>query len=319
MMTCRIILLFIAFPLLLTAQQRGQFSSKEYLAFTGEVKVLHVFVETPEGSWADDEMEYTLREYTAAQEWLIGEADYYGRNLSFDEHQFSRNNGSVIYLETTPRIGSSSTQTMATVMKKLNYRDLDDFMDYNQVEMLRDKVKVLLFVKSNNRSHAYNYWSMSDVDLAIVYCRHTIGVLTDRYVIAHEILHQFGAWDLYMGRSQTTATAEKAKERWPHSVMINTYRQKDQLVVDELTAWRVGWADYDPSFAEFSPVKNKEAKKKEIRIDPNKTVIRIKLSDPEMQEQRRKVQAERKEAQEERRKARLEREKARKEKAGRGE
>lgn len=272
----------------MSAQRLGQFSSKKYLSFTEEVKILSVFVETPEGQWEDDEIAYTLKEYAAAEEWLVNEADYYGQYLEFDEDYFSRDNGSVIYLEKTPRSGHAPKQTIDIVLEKLNYRDLEDFMDYNRVTMKEDKFKILLFVKSNSRSHAYNFWSMSDVDLAIVYCRHTMGVLTDRYVIAHEILHQFGAWDLYKGKSQTEASAQSAIERWPHSVMINTYRNKSQLIVDELTAWRIGWAEHDPSFTEFNPVKNREIKKKEIRIDPNKTVIRIRPAGPKPEGKKRK-------------------------------
>lgn len=275
-MPFKLTFLLLFFSISLAAQRPGQFSSKEYLSLTDEVKILNIFVETPEGDWEEDEMDFTLREYAAAQEWLTGEAEYYGQYVSFDNDYFSRDNGSAIYLERTPRAGAPPRTTINAVLAKLNYRDLEDFMDYNRVTMKEDKFKILLFVKSNSRSHAYNFWSMSDVDLAIVYCRHTVGMLTDRYTIAHEILHQFGAWDLYMGKSQTEESARNAKELWPHSIMINTHRNKDQLIIDELTAWRIGWAEYDPNYAEFSPVTNRELKKKEIKIDSRKTVIRIR-------------------------------------------
>lgn len=276
----RFTLFFLVLSTALFAQSSRQFSSKDYLSLTDEVKILNVFVETSEGAWEDDEIDYTLEEYAAAQDWIVDEAEFHGQDLEFNEDYFSQNNGSTIFLERTPNRGDSPIRTINSVMKKLNYRDLEDFMDYNRVTMKEDKFKILLFVKSNNRSHAYNFWSMSDVDLAIVYCRHTMGSLTGRYTIAHEILHQFGAWDLYIGQSQTEASASNAMERWPHSIMINTHRNQDQLIVDELTAWRIGWAEYDSSFAEFDPVTNREIKKKEIKINPNKTVIKIRQVGP---------------------------------------
>ncbi|WP_026231847.1 hypothetical protein [Neolewinella persica] len=275
-MLFRFLLILLAFPIVLSAQRPGQFSSKEYLSLTDEVKILSVFVETPEGNWEDDEIDYTLKEYAAARDWIVTEAEYYGQQLEFDEDYFSRDNGSVIFLDKTPIIGQSPTKTTNAVLDKLNYRDLEAFMSYNRVTMKEDKFKILLFVKSNNRSHAFNYWSMADVDLAIVYCRSTYGMITDRYVIIHELLHQFGAWDLYMGRSQTETSAQNAIERWPFSIMINTHQNKGELIVDELTAWCIGWAEYDPSYAEFNPVKNREIKKKEIKIDPSKTVLKIR-------------------------------------------
>lgn len=276
-MSFNLTIYLVFFSLFLSAQRADYQNVKEHLAFTGKVKILSVFVETPDGDWEDDEIAYTLNEYAAAQEWLASEAKYYGKSIYFDEDAFSRDNGSVVFMGQTPQRGSSPKRTINTVLEKLNYRDFEDFMYYNRVSMQKDKIKILLFVKSNNRSHAYSNFAIKDVDLAIVYCRHTIGILTDRYVIAHETLHLFGAWDLYRGRSQTDLSAQKAKERWPHSVMVGTQFNKDKIIVDELTAWRVGWGDFDKSYSTFSPAVNREAKKKEIRIDPRKTVLKIRL------------------------------------------
>jgi len=275
-MPYKFIFCFVFLPLILSAQPAEYLRVKEHLSFTDEVKILSVFVETPDGNWEDEEIAYTLNEYAAAKEWLISEANYYGQSIIFDDDAFSRDNGSVVFMDRTPQAGNSPKKTINTVLQKLNYRDFEGFLHYNQVSMQEDKIKVLLFVKSNNRSHAYSNFAIKDVDLAVVYCRHRIGSLTDRYVIAHEALHLFGAWDLYLGRSQTDLSAREAKERWPHSVMVGTQFNKDKIVVDELTAWRIGWGEFDREYTAFSPAVNREILKKEIRIDPRKTVIKIR-------------------------------------------
>ena len=75
-------------------------------------------------------------------------------------------------------------------------------------------------------------------------------------IISHEILHQFGAWDLYQGKSQTLKSAKKAIELFPNSIMINTKRKKAQLKIDGLTAWRVGWKKKKWEYDQFNPKTN---------------------------------------------------------------
>lgn len=80
-------------------------------------------------------------------------------------------------------------------------------------------------------------------------------MVTDHYVVSHEMLHQFGAWDLYFGESQSKEKAEELLELYPNSIMINTYSNKARLEVDELTAWRGGWHnDFKEDYIEFTPV-----------------------------------------------------------------
>ena len=146
-----------------------------------------------------------------------------------------------IYIENVRR-GDGSKKTIRAVMEELGYDDFEEFCEDNDFDFEKNKLKILLFVKSNDRSHAYNKWSNKDVDLAIVYCRSTYGQITDHLVISHEVLHQFGAWDLYQGRSQSVENAIKLKELYPNSVMIDTYRNRREKEVDELTAFRVGLA-----------------------------------------------------------------------------
>lgn len=156
-------------------------------------------------------------------------------------------------------------------MDDLGYENIEAFLDDNNFDKSKEKLKIVLFVKSNDRSHAYNYWSVDDIDLAIIYCKSTFGMLTDQYVISHEMLHQFGAWDLYyeMGKIQTKESSIAAKTNYPHSVMINTFRKKELLEVDDVTAWRIGWTDWNEAYNIYDPKLNKKKIEKE-RKDTNR-------------------------------------------------
>ncbi len=228
---------------------------KPYLPLTGEVHILTFFIDTKFESWNDGEIEYYFGELLKSQDWLSDEASCWRQKLAFDNGYFFEDQKSIVYLDDVP-VRENPNRTLQMIINEIGYDNFDDFLEQNGFDYKTEKLKVVLFVKSNDRSHAYNYGTLDGLDLAIVYC----GSSTDHYVISHELLHQFGACDLYyeFGRSQTIESAEIAKEKYPNSIMINNYGNKDELVIDEVTAWRVGWEEWRPEFNLFDPMVNKE-------------------------------------------------------------
>ncbi|MFK7771785.1 MAG: hypothetical protein AB8F94_06585 [Saprospiraceae bacterium] len=229
---------------------------KLYQSLIGEVHILTLFVDTQNEYWEDDEKIYYKGQLTKSQDWLVDEAANYDQELEFNNETFFVDNYETIYIEKVKR-GDNPKGTISSVMDELGYDDFDHFLDRNNFDFKEQKLKLLLFVKSFDRSHAYNYFSNSDLDVSIVYCKSSYGMLTDHKVISHEVLHQFGAWDLYQGQSQTQKNAKRAKELFPNSIMINTFTNK-KLEVDDLTAWRVGWHfDMDDEYMDFDPAKSR--------------------------------------------------------------
>jgi hypothetical protein len=235
------------------AQRYVPSEAKAYQSLTDEVFLMSFFVDTEKDYWEDAERDAYVHRLQESQTWLVGQAANYGQELYFNNDYFFRNN-EIVYAEEVVR--GKSYRTLELVLQNMNYRSLEDYLSANNFDAKINKLKVILFVKSNDRSHAYNFWSNDKIDVAIVYCRSTYGFPTSHYVISHEILHQFGAWDLYFGESQSEEKAEKALALYPHSIMINTYRNLSQLEVDELTAWRVGWHnDFKEEYNDFIPVR----------------------------------------------------------------
>ncbi len=229
------------------------------MALTHEVNVLTIFVDTNEEFWEEGEKEYYYNELMKAQEWLVDQSSNWDKTLEFENEEFFVDQQAVVYLDKVSR-GIHPKYTIQKIMVELGYDNIEKFMDYHDFDLENEKLKILLLVKSNNRSHAYNLWSVKDVDLAIVYCRNSFGGVTDRYVMAHELLHQFGAWDLYyeVGKVQTKESSRLAMESYPNSIMLNSSKNKDLKEIDELTAWRIGWSDYKDEFSIFDPKLNKE-------------------------------------------------------------
>jgi hypothetical protein len=227
--------------------------AKKYQSLIGEVYMLTLFIDTMHDYWDNDEMDYFLSELEKSQEWIIEESRKYGVNLNFNNEYFQPVVQNV-FVRSVNR--QNSWRLLQTVMNELGYRSYEDFLDRYNFDLRKKKLKVLFFVKSDSRSHAYNYWSNNNLDFAIVYCKSTYGQVTNHYVISHELLHQFGAWDLYYGESQSLEKAKRAKELYPNSVMISTNAYDRELEIDELTAWRIGWHhNLKDEFMSFKPVR----------------------------------------------------------------
>lgn len=260
------LLLFFLLIFLSPVQAQTYRSSevKEYLSLKDRVQIFPVFVNTLTETWEEEEIDYYYGELEKAEDWLIAEAGSYNQFLEFDNEYFDLDLKAEIDLDDVPR-RKNPRQTIQKVMVELGYNDFEDFLNTYSFDFEKEKMKIVLFVKSNRRSHAYNYWSVKDVDLAIIYCRQTIGMLSNYQTIAHEILHQFGAWDLYyeLGKTQTKKSAAIARETYPSSIMISTRRGQNPKTVDAVTAWRVGWSEKEDSFDTFDPVLNKEEMEKE--------------------------------------------------------
>lgn len=236
---------------------------KKYESLIGEVHIFTLFVDTQMEYWEEEEIDYFYEELLKSQQWIQEQAEIYGQFVAFNNDYFFRNK-EVVYIENISM--QNSRYALQKAMDELRFDDFAAFLEANNFDMKKEKLKLIFFVKDANRSHAFNYWSSTDVDIAIIYCRRTSGMWTDQYVISHEILHQFGAWDLYFGESQSYEKAEKAKELYPNSIMINTYFNKWALEVDELTAWRVGWHHDDKDeYQTFVPVRTKTKRRRPAR------------------------------------------------------
>lgn len=104
-----------------------------------------------------------------------------------------------------------------------------------------DNVAVVYFINNyfkEELSVAVNINSIFDVEYAIVSFKKPS-------IIAHEFLHLFGAWDLYISPWDTKKEAVKKKEfamrEFPNEIMAFAYRDIDSLDISPFTKYCIGW------------------------------------------------------------------------------
>lgn len=264
--------LFLAISLVLPAQinnqkyrkltevEKRKLAKKDHSKLYGDIYTLCFFVDTQRDQWSEEEVAYYLGELENSQYWLMEEASVYGAEINFINDYFQ----TVEEVVEVPTVTSANSfRLLQEVMLQMSYKDYRDFLNFQQFDIEENKLSVLFFVKSNDRSHARNYSHKKNLDTAIIYAKSTFGRVTSHYTFSHELLHLFGAWDLYKGESQTLDQATKLKELFPNSIMINTWSNQENLEVDELTAFLVGWAEeVEEEYLDFRP--DRVAAKKEM-------------------------------------------------------
>ena len=109
---------------------------------------------------------------------------------------------------------------------------------------------VLVAAKGKGRSYAiaceFNtgdllYRELHFVEGVMLYEHYEDGNEVPSSGIAHELLHLFGAWDLYENFMQSKAIEELALHLFPNSIMLRISQNINELFIDPVTAWLIGW------------------------------------------------------------------------------
>lgn len=110
--------------------------------------------------------------------------------------------------------------------------------------------EVALCLHVNRAAISYNlaYYSgvRSEFAAERMVCFHQYpdGRLTTAATYAHEILHLFGAGDLYFPQDTNHDRKELARRWFPHDVMFRVDYDIDRLTIGPFTAYRVGWSNH---------------------------------------------------------------------------
>ncbi len=266
------------------------FSQKDYkpikeLAWrglTGEVYFVPFFINTPEGEFEENEIKFYLNELRLSKEWILEQAEDYPQvKLNIHDDYFNSYEEEIFIpdIKTWSDAHKGSNRNVTNeIANNIGFDTMEDYMAFYQIDLKKSKVVILCFVKQSGRSHAYDFnrsiFSEDiSIDHTIIFCKQSFGISTASPVITHEVLHLFGAWDLYGGEPQNPEKAKKLAEMYPLSIMRIIWGHKEKTL-DEINAWRIGWnlepkdfyTEYEPEFR-----KNMNARKK-------KTIFKFDLS-----------------------------------------
>ena len=211
----------------------------------GECLVINVFIDDAESSWTDAEIKETLSRVNTALDFINSAAASYGSDFA----------ASATNVTDSPRL--TTVEKIPSEME--NYIRIDLLFggtvygslagyvaEYFDTEKL-DNYCVLLHLNKDGRSYSLrcdieNYdWQLYTCERAVIY--HPADVADIYYdhpaVYAHEILHLFGAYDLY-GEFITAANDKAIDNYFKNDIMRTVGGDIDLLGVSPFTAYACG-------------------------------------------------------------------------------
>ena len=228
------------------------YSNKQYQlgsarSLTGNIYTLSCFVSDSNNTWTDAEKIQIFNKLHNANKWIASHALKYNNRISFSGGNFGlKEDIKLDYVNYGTGTGNEDINLISTVLRKIGYAGSLSYYEWAVNNTNCDNTFVLIFVKGRgvNYAIAYKDKEMNKeryfVEGCVLYSHFSNGILLNESGIAHEIMHLFGARDLYETFRQKSDREEMAR-RFPNSIMHKNLPNINDQVIDELTAFLIGW------------------------------------------------------------------------------
>lgn len=194
-----------------------------------------------EGEFKDGEKARRMQLIEDAERWIVQQAVEYGKKVEFVNGTTGLE-GETIHASTPKDVdcpdctGTDGNYYLGLSNEHFNIEELL----YTMKEVGCDKAALLVIVDANGRSFSgWNGKGNEFMGTAVVYGDD--GLELQSGVVAHELLHLFGADDLYAPMQNEEAVAF-LREHYANEVMFQDHASAETLTISPYTAWRIGWA-----------------------------------------------------------------------------
>jgi len=232
-----------------SAQNNDKWRAGSAYALTGKVYVLSVFIATVDNDWSKDDKLKAFQIQREACAWLQTQANIYEQKLSFEEGTFGLSK-TLFFDEIAFGQGSGkeSVDWVGKVLRKAGYKKNMDFYTWVKKNTTCTQATVLIYANLHGVSYAIACSNEMDKEMyfnegCLIFSHYdqkkTMPLCAA--TIAHELLHVFGAWDLYTTFAQSSEKEKKARQIYSNDIMLRTSYAINELSVGTLSAWLIGW------------------------------------------------------------------------------
>lgn len=234
-------------------------------ALRGRVHIVNFFVSDDKKGWTYEDKKLVLDEQDYGNRWMQRQASLYAKepDLTFTVSTIGLEEDVKVNHIYSSRNPTNLVTLTPWVLFWAGCQSPKNFYDSVRLADSTDNILIMIFAKKTGRSYAQHCETNDPIDArflesAIVYSNDYDGLGLSISAIVHEMLHLFGAWDIYNSGVQTIEVERNARAILPNSIMLykNTITK---LKIDKLTAWCVGLTkNYLGWFDFFKPRLNKE-------------------------------------------------------------
>lgn len=214
----------------------------------GRNLLVSLFVTTPESSWTEEEQKKTLEKLQIAAAYIEAQAKAYGTDT---EMIFDWNSQNDLKAEArTDFLINEDTDFLERLDKEIAYW-FDEKISYEELleKYGAEGIATCVFVNNPGISYAIVYDGTDNVKESIIlfsedYYRQ--GQEETAAVYAHEILHVFGAHDLYQDAEFTGEVTDYVADIYPNEIMYSVSGSNEGTIeqtISPITAYHLGWLE----------------------------------------------------------------------------
>ena len=228
--------------------------SAKYLE--GRNLLYSLFVDTPQSTWSDEEKEVTLLNLNRAALYIEETAQEYGQETElvcdWQENEKLTGRAAVDFdiADDKDFLDRLDQEIGVWVESLVDYEAMMEEYD-------AEGIALLVFVNNPGTSYAIVYDGMDNPKESVVFFAGEPPA-----VYAHEILHLFGAHDLYQDAEYTKEITDYLQEAYPSEIMRTVTGRKGEIfeetivnTVSPVTAYHLGWIDEIEETGRFPQLK----------------------------------------------------------------
>jgi len=215
---------------------------------SGKIYVLEVWLTSPGTAWNKGDMGNVQYKINNALAWLQRMAARYSVKVEFEQGSYYGDGGGVVMDNLPKSYDDCANQPLLLprALKVIGYADA--IQCYNRLKEISgiDNIMVIIIINNDGWSNANQFSTFHATNHFRDYYLESVnlfltddGTPTSGATIAHEMLHLFGAWDMYEDEAGHDA-GKWATFNYPNEIMLQVTSQLDDLTISPLTAWLVG-------------------------------------------------------------------------------
>lgn len=222
----------------------------------GKNLIYSLFVDTPDAKWTDRDKKKALKNLEIAKDYIETEAKSYHKKVDlvvdFEENEDLTGSARINF-----SLKDGEDYEEALDEKIAGW--LEDQIDYQALtkEYKAKGIATIVFVNHKGSTYAICYDGVDNPQESLVMFAGEVPA-----VYAHEILHLFGAHDLYEDAEYTEEVCEYVKKAYPDEIMYTVKDGKGRLNNSEIqnelspiTAYHLGWVNYIEEIDVFPQLK----------------------------------------------------------------
>ena len=222
----------------------------------GKNLIYSLFVDTPDAEWTDPDKKKALKNLKIAKEYIEAEAKGYHKKaelvVDFEENEDLTGSARIHF---SLKDGEDYEEALDEEIAGW----LEDQIDYEALtkEYKAKGIATIVFVNHKGSTYAICYDGVDNPQESLVMFAGEVPA-----VYAHEILHLFGAHDLYEDAEYTEEVCEYVKKAYPDEIMYTVKDEKGRLNNSEIqnelspvTAYHLGWVNYIEEIDVFPQLK----------------------------------------------------------------